>query len=169
MKTETPCEQEARRFLEDTGSTLDIRFLATDYYFPGDTARRDIYRFTLTCNGRMYTAKFGQSLRNSGKFHHFRGPEHGLCHKLCEAYVCSGPYRADFVRNPNFCVPSSYDILAALDPYIVDGMDIDEFAKNYGGGSISETLARYSACLDERRGLRMMYDDTALDLLAEIY
>lgn len=58
--------KQARDFLKATGAKLKITFIEHDYYFADDKEPRDIYRFTLSRNGKSYTARFGQSIANTG-------------------------------------------------------------------------------------------------------
>jgi len=58
-------QAQAEKFLSDTGTTLEIKFLKHDKYFDDDY-KRDIYQCTLIRNSRKYSFTFGQSLNNSG-------------------------------------------------------------------------------------------------------
>jgi hypothetical protein len=59
--------KQAEDFLKSTGTKLTITFIEHDFYFADDKEPRDIYRFTLSRNGKSYTAKFGQSIASVGK------------------------------------------------------------------------------------------------------
>lgn len=59
--------KQAEDFLKSTDTKLTITFVEHDFYFADDKQARDIYRFTLSRNGKSYTAKFGQSVANVGK------------------------------------------------------------------------------------------------------
>ena len=58
--------KQAEDFLQATGTKLKVVFVEHDYYFADDKECRDIYRFTLSRNGKSYTAKFGQSITSNG-------------------------------------------------------------------------------------------------------
>jgi len=59
-------DKQACEFLDVTGSSLVIRKIGHGKYWPSDKCARDIYRFTLTNKeGKTYTAKFGQSVRDT--------------------------------------------------------------------------------------------------------
>lgn len=68
MQTQvTDYEKHATDFLKSVGAKLKIEYIEHDFYFPDDKQCRDIYRFTLSRAGRSYTAKFGQSIANTGE------------------------------------------------------------------------------------------------------
>lgn len=60
-------EKDANDFLNAVGAKLKVEYLTHDFYFSDDKETRDIYRFTLSRNGKKYTAKFGQSIADTGQ------------------------------------------------------------------------------------------------------
>lgn len=54
-------------FLTKTGTKLSLKFLRHGKYFTDDEDSRDIYRFTLSNSNGRYSAKFGQSIANTGR------------------------------------------------------------------------------------------------------
>jgi hypothetical protein len=58
-------DEQADKFLSETGTKFKVKYLKHDKYFPSDDEARDIYRFTLTKDGKTYSGKFGQSISNS--------------------------------------------------------------------------------------------------------
>lgn len=60
-------EKQAQDFLEETGATIETRFLRYDKYFANDTKKRLVYGFTITRNGHEYNGEFGTSLINLQK------------------------------------------------------------------------------------------------------
>lgn len=59
-------EQQAKDFLERTGTEFKAVFVEHGKHFENDTAERDIYLITLKRGEREYSFKFGQSLECSG-------------------------------------------------------------------------------------------------------
>lgn len=62
---ENEYDKQANNFLKSTNSTLTIKYLKKGKYFPDDTEERNIYKFTLTKDGKTYTGTFGQSITDS--------------------------------------------------------------------------------------------------------
>lgn len=58
-------DEQADKFLSETGTKFKIKYLKHDKYFPDDKEERDIYRFTLDKDGKKYSGTFGQSIANS--------------------------------------------------------------------------------------------------------
>lgn len=69
MKNIIEYELEATRFLEETGTTIEIHFSHNGKHFDSDTEPRDIYDITLKNKTHSYTFKFGQSIYNSGFYY----------------------------------------------------------------------------------------------------
>ena len=98
----TTYQQTALDFMKATGTKLTVKFINHDYYFNDDKQTRDIYRFRLSRNGQSYTAKFGQSISNSGYTNKER--------KEPAAYnilACITKYDPDTFEN--FCREYGYD------------------------------------------------------------
>lgn len=143
-------EKQAQAFLTKTGTTLEIKFVGNDFYFPGDEETRDIYRFTLKRGNKKYSAKFGQSIANSGE-------------KVVEI--------ARFItRTEKRKEPTAYDILACLN---VDYSEtIDDFASEFGYNNEntkpSELIRTWQAVQEQNKGLKSLYSEKELEKLAEI-
>lgn len=58
-------EQQANEFLTKHNAKIKIDFLNFGKYFDDDKESRNIYRFTITRNGKQYSAKFGDSIANT--------------------------------------------------------------------------------------------------------
>lgn len=58
--------KQAEDFLKATGTELIIVYVEHNRYFMDDKESRDIYRFTLSRNGKSYSARFGQSIASKG-------------------------------------------------------------------------------------------------------
>ncbi len=60
-------DDQAEKFMEETGTTMDVRWVDTAKYFPDDEQERDIYEIKLSRGlGRSYKFRFGQSLNKTG-------------------------------------------------------------------------------------------------------
>lgn len=55
-------EQQAIDFLNSTNTKFKAVYLKHDYHFADDKQRRDIYKITLSRNGKRYSFNFGQSI-----------------------------------------------------------------------------------------------------------
>lgn len=60
-------DEQADKFLKDTGTTINIVFLRNDHFFHDDTETRNIYEITLERNNKSYSFKFGDSINNTKK------------------------------------------------------------------------------------------------------
>lgn len=58
--------KQAADFLNATATSFTATFKKHDFYFLGDTERRDIYRITLKNKLHTYRFNFGQSIANTG-------------------------------------------------------------------------------------------------------
>lgn len=58
-------DKQADKFLKNTNSKFSIRYVKHDKYFPDDKEARDIYRFRITKDGKVYSGTFGQSIAGS--------------------------------------------------------------------------------------------------------
>jgi hypothetical protein len=67
FKEENEYDKQANKFLKDTNTTFKVKYIKHDKYFPDDKEERDIYRFTLTKDGKSYSGRFGQSIADTGK------------------------------------------------------------------------------------------------------
>ena len=68
MKMTDQYEEQAQRFLADTGSSIEFKFLKHGKHFDDDKDSRDIYEVTLKRGDRQYVLKFGQSVAYSGRW-----------------------------------------------------------------------------------------------------
>lgn len=55
-------QKQTQDFLDLTGSTLEVKFLKHDKYFPDDKEMRDIYEIILKRANRSFVFTFGQSI-----------------------------------------------------------------------------------------------------------
>lgn len=131
-------EQQAIDFLESTGTKLELLHIAYDKYFYDDKERRDIYKFTLTRGKRSYTARFGQSIANTGQVP-----------SAYDVLACLGSYYPDDFKD--FCDEFGYEV----DQY-------EDRAK------YKAVKAIHKACLREQSGMNMLFSEQELEQLAEI-
>lgn len=89
-------EKDANDFLNAVSAKLKIKYLTHDFYFSDDKQTRDIYRFTLSRNGKSYTAKFGQSIANAG--------QEPTAYDILSCITKYDPYTFE-----NFCADFGYD------------------------------------------------------------
>lgn len=134
---------QAKQFLNDTGSTLDIEYMETRPYFKDDKEKRDVYRFTIKNQHGYYSAEYGDSTHNT-KLH---------------AIKKTGPQ--------GWKAPRPYDILACIGSYYPD--NYSDFADEFGYSRDSlSALDIFHACQKEQTGLADIFDEAQLEQLAEI-
>lgn len=66
-ETDNEYDKQAIKFLNDTNTKFSIKYLKHDKYFPDDKEARDIYKFKLEKDGKVYTGTFGQSIVGTQK------------------------------------------------------------------------------------------------------
>ena len=64
---ETNYNEQAERFLNESGTVLKVTYLKHDKHFADDDVSRDVYSFCLRRNGKSYTGRFGQSIASQGQ------------------------------------------------------------------------------------------------------
>lgn len=111
---ENTYEAQAEKFLNDTNTTFKAELIGHDKYFDDDKESRDIYRITITREGKKpYIFRFGQSVKNSA-------PDLKNNYKLSREYEYSGkiyPKPEHYIQKRQ--APSAYDVLACLTKYDV--------------------------------------------------
>lgn len=180
METST-YEQQAIDFLSKTNTEFTVKFVKNDKYFDDDKYSRDIYNITLKRGNRKFSFNFGQSLNKSGQY---QVAEH-LQNKLwCEQTTggkirfTSGEYKLlkarnfnilekDIIKNPNYSVPTAYDILACLTKS--DPGTLEDFCNEYGYDLDSKKAEKtYKAVKDEYNNVCMLFSDEEMAELSEI-
>lgn len=105
-------EKQANDFLKATDTAFSVEFVEHGLHFPSDKEPRDIYKITLSRNGRKYSFKFGQSIANSGEWIVKEKPE-----KLTKVFadkIAATEYagkmgnRFNVRANPNRKTPTAY-------------------------------------------------------------
>lgn len=157
--------KQAQDFLDKTNTTLEIDYIGHGEYFDDDGVvgkrkTRDIYRFTLTRNGRKYTSKFGQSIVNSGTSKE--------SFELTDKAISEG--RMVHKESDYKCkrkTPTAYDIIACLTKYEVG--DFDNFCSEFGYDTDSKKAENtYFAVQREYKGVCLIWNAKEREQLAEI-
>jgi hypothetical protein len=91
-------EKQANNFLEKTRTTLKVKFLKNDFYFPEDKETRNIYRITLERNGKKYSFTFGQSIFNT---------KQNISPDAYDILACVEKYQ--YINFNDFCSSFGYD------------------------------------------------------------
>lgn len=151
--------KQAQDFLGKTRTKLEIDYIGHGHYFEDDKETRDIYRFTLTRDGRKYTAKFGQSIVHSGTA--------TSNFELTKQAKLDGdwPRKGTIARKRQ--APTAYDILSCLNKY--EPRTFEDFCGNFGCDTDSRKAERvYFAVQKEWDGIRRIWSEKEREQLAEI-
>lgn len=171
---------EAKKFLKETNTTLEISFLKRWEHFLNDWHERNIYKCTLKRWARKYSFNFGDSIVNTYS-------ENRMVQRYIEKtnilpwqdirkFSLSRFNNNDIVLNPNerqilkdtlAKKPSEYDILACLN---VDYCEtLEDFCDCFGYDSDSrEAEKTYKAVQKEQAGLMQLFNDSEIEKLNEI-
>lgn len=153
-------QKQAEAFLNKTGVTLDIDYIGHGNHFEDDKETRDIYRFTLKRDGRKYTAKFGQSIVNSGT----ASANYEFSEKAKRMGLWS-PKPENLARKRT--KPTAYDILACLTKY--EPGDFDQFCADFGYDTDNRRAERvYFDVQKEYRGVCLIWNAKEREELADI-
>jgi len=183
MKTTNDYKQQAIDFLKTTGTTFKAELLRHGKHFENDKQTRDIYTITLTRGFRIYKFNFGQSVNCSGEaqlVEHLRnkiiaqplikkyGSNYAFNLKDRNSIIFSTSLREkDLPKNPNFSIPSEYDILACLTKY--DPGTFEDFCSEFGYNTDSISAEKtYKAVCDEWLNVSRLFNDSEIELLQEI-
>lgn len=176
METMTTYEQQAKEFLEATGSTFTFKFLRNGKHFEDDKEDRDIYEITLQRGQRKYTFNFGQSINDSG-FYYTKGkkqipidrkelntPHLGNVIKRKD-YDFLNNSKSDIIHYPK--APNAYDVLSCLQKYEVG--TFEDFCGEFGYNTDSRKAEKtYNAVKDEWQNVAMLWNESELEQLREI-
>jgi hypothetical protein len=159
-------EEQARAFLDKTGTALEIEFAKHGYYFDGDNEARDIYQCRLTRGGRSYSFKFGQCTARSVYRHERRvvlGAGRGA-KQLHSGYLPEGAIKGMRERHGR---PTAYDILACLTKS--DPGTFEDFCSSYGYDDDSRSAERtYNAVREEWLNLAALFTEEEMAELQDI-
>jgi hypothetical protein len=162
-------EQQATDFLADTGTTLSVVYLYTGPFFDGEKESRDIYQFTLQNERGVYSARFGDSLRNTAV--------NAICRnrwgfdfataKTAGIYNRSMDVMQQAAKKLKPVKPSAYDILACLSGY--DPGTFRQWCDEYGYDTDSMKAHKiYMAVQEEWEGMCRLFTAEERERLAEI-
>jgi hypothetical protein len=173
-------ENQALLFLHKTGVEMSVKFLRHGKHFSDDTDSRDIYRITLKRGNRKFVFPFGQSINASGKY----VVREELQNKLWIKNVTDGKiyltdeefhkaqrnpdFRPNDIKlNPNFCVPTAYDVLSCLQKYDVG--TFEDFCSEFGYDTDSRrAFNTYQNVLEEYKNICMLWNEKEIAKLQEI-
>lgn len=151
-------DEQAKKFLEETGTTFKAKFIKNDLYFPDDKEPRDIYRIMLICRGKKYSFRFGQSLQNSGKNKKVESDGKDFSGK---------PQRVYDVENKNFEEPTPYCVLASLTKS--DPSTFEDFCGDFGYDSDSRKAEKiYGNVVKEWVKVSELWTEEEINKLQEI-
>lgn len=173
---------QAEKFLHDTGTTLEKKFLKYDVYFAGDKDKRNIREITMQNKHHKYTFTYGDSVKNSDCKENL--PQHIQRYKValsnagiydkesyleskCRLRLVDELELFKFFRTWTRPTPSDYDILACLDP--LHDSNFEDFCDSFGYDADSITAKGiYEKCLEQDSNLRKLFDRAELEQLQEI-
>ena len=157
-------DEQAEKFLTETGTEFKAEFLENNKYFDDDKKPRDIYTITLKRGSREYKFKFGQSLSASGKWKLYLTDGHKTTNSDKEAKKINAGLRS---LNKDFKEPSAYDVLACLTK--TEPEDFINFCAGYGYNEDSIKADKiYKAVCEEFKNLKMLFSDKELEQMNEI-
>ena len=164
--------QQAEDFLKAIATEFSIVYLYTAPYFPDDKESRDVYQFTLKNARGMYSAKFGDSIRNTERriFASVLQPMFSVDRKVAAKLGFSIKIK-DVLREEIIAVrhrkPHAYDVLAGLTMY--NGESFANFCAEFDYDTDSrKALGVYEAVQQEYDGVCKVFTPEQREQLAEI-
>lgn len=152
--------EQAEAFLKKTNTTLDVEYIGHGPFWDDENETRDIYRFTLTRDGRKYSSKFGQSIVNSGTAtaeYEFTKEAKRMGEFL--------PKAKNLARKRQ--KPTAYNILACLTKY--EPGTLEDFCSEFGYDVDSRKAEKtYFAVQKEYKGVCLIWNAEEREQLAEI-
>lgn len=174
-------EKQANDFLEKVGATIEVKFVKHAKHFDDDKQARDIYEIKISKKTRSFTFMFGNSLNSS--FEYIVAPH--LVNKVWNEQMTGGKrglsadeYKKlkkgnfnlsirDIYPNPNFKVPTAYDVLTCLQKYDVG--TLENFCSEFGYNEDSKKAEKtYNAVAEEFKNVCMLFSDSEIEELQEI-
>lgn len=179
-------EKQANDFLEKTGTNLTVTCIRYGKHFRTDTENRFIYSFTLERNGRKYTSTFGESLAHAYELLLGKRAYTGKGITLYEEQILNsvkldtekqtitvkcGHESYKKITKP-VPMPSAYSILSCLEKY-EPSESVDDWAAEYGyelnrETKIQDIIDTHKACIEQYKGLCMLFNESEMDELREI-
>ena len=171
MKEKSKYDIQAEKFLEKTGTTIDVKFLKHDKHFDDDKHKRDIYQVELKRKRRSMAIVFGNSMNDSAYYQDKQIKERtyhsdGSCR--------TGNYKVDRpIYLDDYCVkvpgipPTAYSILACLTKD--DPRTFEDFCSEFGYDTDSKKAEKtYNAVKEEWLKVCSLFSDEELSELQEI-
>lgn len=187
-------DEQAKKFLEETGTEFSVEFIKHDVHFPDDRDTRDIYEVTLKRGNRIYAFKFGQSVSDSGVKHLM--PNHS---KDISGDFMTQEYRKQLIDfdtkdaddrrrlKAKFMLkmgqhvypcsgrdefqfgisPTAYSVLASLQKY--DPGSFEDFCSGFGYDNDSKKAEKtYNAVKGEWQNVERLFNEEELEKLQEV-
>lgn len=166
-------QEQAEKFLAETGTTLTVEFLRNGKYWDDDKTVRDIYKFTLTRGSRTYSSEFGQSPIDSA---YYEDTLPGRTYTL-DGGCRTGNYSISDIAKYQWGgqklilregkAPDAYSILACLTTY--DPGTFEDFCSEFGYDTDSKRAEKtYNAVVKEWVGVMALWADEEIEKLQEI-
>jgi hypothetical protein len=166
-------EQKANDFLSKTNTSIKIKFLKYDYHFENDNEKRDIYRVEIKRGNRAFSFNFGNSLHNTGEY---IGSKNMCINEFGKYFFTKIEFEKTLrlqaryfgiQKNPNFKIPTNYDILACLQKYDVG--NFDDFCSEFGYDEDSRKAEKtYNAVCKEYDNVCKIWSEEEIKILQEI-
>lgn len=165
-------EKQANDFLFLVGVNFSAEFVEYGKHFQDDKEERDIYKITLSRNGRKFIFKFGQSIAKSGAF-----IVKDILPKFTKVFndkIAATEYAARITGNrfnvkpnPEHKAPTAYDVLSCLTKS--DPRTYDDFCSEYGYEKDSrKAFKTYKAVKREWKNVERLFSDEEIEQLQEI-
>lgn len=170
--------KQVQDFLKKTGTEFSVVLSRRGTMWGEDKEQtRDIYTFTLTRKGRVYSADFGQSIvcstfivRCGGSRYVWEDDLNNTCKTLSEArrYAASklGSLNSVTIEGGHIA-PTAYDVLSCLQKHAVG--TFEDFCADFGYDTDSAKAKRtYDAVLFEFKSMQLIFNDEELEELTEV-
>ena len=168
--------EQADKFLTDTNTTVKIEYLKHGKHFDDDQTR-DIYKITISRNGRKFSFEFSNSIIDSGiinawgkEFYNVAFRHNGQNAVLAQHVIDAKLHKLDVARfkalTPRVS-PSSYSVLACLTKY--DCGTFEDFCSEFGYDIDSRKAKKtYKAVCKEWKNVQSVWTDDEIEQLQEI-
>lgn len=164
-------DKQAIKFLRDTDTLLEVRYVKHGKHFPEDKEDRDIYEVTITRDHRSFVVRFGQSIACSAT-QALLAKEEQLQEETAKLFRASPALIQQLkdeclLLRKNVEQPSNYEILASLQKG--NPMSFEEFCSDYGYEEDSRSAERvYKAVKEEWLNVERLWTDAEIEQLQEI-
>ena len=156
-------EKQANDFLNTTGTTFKAEKIGYGKYFSDDKGSRDIYQITLTRNGKTYSFRFGQSIKNS-ELPIIACSD--ISYQKEAKLLLTGYVKKGVLLCHHSKAPTAYDVLASIRKN--DPEDFETFCSEFGYDLDSrKAFDVYLAVQTEYKNIYMLFSD-CMEQLQEI-